>query len=81
MTGVIEQFSYKENLDFAKKIQPDAKKVVAIVDNTVTGVGEQQQFYGQKNNYPELSFEVINGSLLTKQQLVESISEIDRRCL
>ena len=81
VTGVIEQFSYKENLDFAKKIQPDAKKVVAIVDNTVTGVGEQQQFYGQKNNYPELCFEVINGSLLTKQQLVESISEIDRESI
>lgn len=78
VTGVIEKFSYKENLDFAKKIQPDAKKVVAIVDNTVTGVGEQQQFYEQENNYPELSFEVINGSLLTKQQLVERVSEVDK---
>ena len=54
VTGVIEKFSYKENLYFAKKIQPDAKKVVAIVDNTVTGVGEKQQFLAQENNYPEL---------------------------
>ena len=78
VTGVIEKFSYKENLDFAKKIQPDAKKVVAIVDNTVTGVGEQQQFLAQENNYPELSFETINGSTLTKQQIIEKISKTDK---
>lgn len=25
VTGVIERFSYKENLEFAKKIEPQAK--------------------------------------------------------
>lgn len=77
VTGVIEKFSYAENLDFARRIQPNAKKVVAIVDDTVTGIGEQQQFFAQKRNYPELSFETINGSLLTKQQIIEKISNID----
>ena len=71
VTGVIERFSYKENLEFAKKI-------VAIVDNTVTGIGEQQQFYAQEEEYPEFTFDVINGSLLTQQQILDRISAIDK---
>ena len=76
VTGVIEKFSYKDNLDFARKIQPKADKIVAIVDNTVTGIGEQKQFFAQEGAYPELSFDVINGSLLTKEVIIEKISEI-----
>ena len=40
VTGVIEAPSYEANLDFAQEIQPNADKIVAIVDDTVTGVGE-----------------------------------------
>lgn len=76
VTGVIECGSYKDNLDFALKIQPNAERVVAIVDNTVTGIGEQQQFYAQEAEYPELSFDVINGSLLTQDELAEEISQV-----
>ena len=78
VTGVIERFSYEDNLDFALEIQPEAKKVVAIVDNTVTGVGEQQQFLAQKDTYPALSFEMINGSLLTRKELIEQISGVEK---
>lgn len=81
VTGVIERFSYQDNLDFAMEIQPKADKVVALVDNTVTGIGEQQQFVSQKENYPELSFDTINGSLLTKEQIIEKISEIDENTI
>lgn len=76
VTGVIECFSYQDNLDFAMKIQPKADKIMALVDDTVTGIGEQQQFFAQEENYPELSFDVINGSLLTKEEIIERISGI-----
>ena len=75
VTGVIECFSYSENLDFALRIQPDAKRILAIVDNTVTGIGEQQQFFEHQKEYPQLSFEVLNGSLMTGEELVSAISE------
>ena len=52
VTGVIEKFSYEDNLEFAMQIQPDADKIVAVVDTTVTGVGEQQQFFDQEEAYP-----------------------------
>ncbi len=78
VTGVIEKFSYKENLDFAMKICPKADKVLAIVDNTVTGIGEQQQFFDQEDNYPQLTFDVINGSLMTKDELITAISDVGK---
>ena len=77
ITGVIESFSYKDNIDFALSIQPKADRILAIVDNTVTGIGEQQQFFAQKDHYPQLSFDVINGSLLSRDELIDTISGID----
>lgn len=81
VTGVIESFSYQENIDFALSIQPDADKILAIVDNTVTGEGEQQQFYAQQDLYPQLSFDVINGSQLTWKELQTAISEVDNHTI
>lgn len=81
VTGVIECGSYEENIDFALTIQPDAKRIVAIVDDTVTGIGEQQQFFAQQEAYPQLSFEVINSSLLNKQELIREISKADEQTI
>lgn len=76
VTGVIEAPSYETNLDFALQIQPKADKILAIVDDTVTGVGEQKQFYTQEEKYPQLSFGVINSSILTKAELIEALSNV-----
>ena len=76
ITGVIEKFSYPDNLDFALRIQPGAKRILAIVDDTVTGIGEQQQFFAQREAYSDLSFEVINGSALTRQEFISAVSEV-----
>ena len=77
VTGVIESFSYKENIEFALKIQPEAKHILAIVDDTVTGEGEQQQFYAQEKDYPQLDFGVINGSRLTEKEIISAISDVE----
>ncbi|MGN0404073.1 MAG: ABC transporter substrate binding protein [Bariatricus sp.] len=76
VTGVIESFSYEENIDFAMKIQPKADKILAIVDNTVTGIGEQQQFLAQKEHYPQLSFYVLNSSLMSEEEIIRKISDV-----
>ena len=76
ITGVIERFSYKDNLDFAMKVQPKADKITAIVDNTVTGIGEQKQFFEQEKQYPQLSFDVINASILKQEELIAAFSDV-----
>lgn len=76
VTGVIEKFSYQDNLDFALQIQPEADKVLAIVDDTVTGIGEQQQFLAQEAEYPELSFDLLDASRMTDEELIRAISDV-----
>ncbi|MDF2951147.1 MAG: diguanylate cyclase protein [Anaerocolumna sp.] len=60
ITGIVEEASLKENIELGLLINPNAKKVVAIVDNTLTGVGNREQFYSYKNEFKELDFEIIN---------------------
>ncbi|MDD3660462.1 MAG: ABC transporter substrate binding protein [Lachnospiraceae bacterium] len=44
MAGGVEETSLQENIDLAMTLRPEAKKVAAIVDNTLTGQGDQKQF-------------------------------------
>lgn len=76
ITGVIEKISYETNIDFAMQMNPNAKKIVAVVDDTVTGKGEQQQFYQQEALYPQLEFSVLNASEMTWDELVEAVSAV-----
>lgn len=48
ITGIVESLSYKNTIKTASKIIPDAKKIVAILDDTVTGMGERIQYYKYK---------------------------------
>ena len=74
MTGIIEQTSLKENIEMAKKINKNAKRVVAIVDNTFTGVGDKEQFYLAQKYFNDLKFEDITVSEYTFME-VENILE------
>lgn len=44
MTGVVETLSYENTITLAKKLYPDARQVVGILDDTVTGEGERKEF-------------------------------------
>lgn len=76
VTGVVEKFSYEDNINLALRINPHAKKIVALLDDTVTGKGDQQQFYAQKEKYPQLAFCEINTSKLTKDEIVQAMREL-----
>ena len=74
MTGIIEATSLKDNIEIAKKFNQEAAKVVAIVDNTLTGIGDKDQFYSIEEEFDELQFEHINASEYTFKEL-ESVLE------
>ena len=75
-TGVMEQMSYADNLALALQVSPQAKRVVAILDDTATGAGERTRFYAQEEHYPELEFAEINTSLLTEAQLRQALAAV-----
>jgi len=76
MTGIIEETSIKENIEIAMKLNKNAEKVIAIVDNTLTGVGDREQFYRNEKNFKNLKFEDINVSKFTFEELEEKLENI-----
>lgn len=65
ITGVVEAFSLVETIDIAHQFHPQATRVVAIVDNTLTGQGDKHQFYQASEAFPSLKFEDLNTSEFT----------------
>ena len=76
VTGVMENLSFEKNIELAKTLYPDAKKVVAILDDTVTGEANRKFFFAQQQNYPELEFSEINTSVLSTEELKEALASV-----
>ena len=76
-TGMLEKFSMAETIEIAKKFNPQARKVVGIVDSTLTGQGDQGQFLATKNNKVMDSLIMLAHSLKLKIT-AEGIEEWDQ---
>lgn len=78
ITGVLEKLSVEKNIELGMKINPDATKVVAILDDSITGEAERKRFYKSAELYPQLEFSEINTSKLTTlglQRAIRGVSE------
>lgn len=76
ITGVVEALSVQKNIDFALTLYPNAKRVIAILDDSVTGQAERRSFYNNASLYPQLVFTEINCSALTTDELINAIKSI-----
>lgn len=77
ITGVLEKLSFQKNIEFARTLYPDATRVVEILDDSITGQAEREQFYKNQQFYPDLEFEEINTSSLTSEELKDAIAAVD----
>ena len=78
VTGVVEKLSLEKNIEFGLQINPTAKRVVAILDDTITGEAERKRFYSVASKYPQLEFAEINTSQLTTSQLKTSLKAVTK---
>jgi diguanylate cyclase (GGDEF)-like protein len=76
MTGSIEETSLQENLEIAKRFNPDAMKVIGIVDGTLTGKGDKKQLEDVKSAFPSLSFNTMNVSEYTFDEFGKQLEDI-----
>lgn len=76
ITGALEKLSVEKNIDFACSLIPGARKVVAILDDTLTGEAERKRFFSYQDLYPDLEFLEINASQLTGTKLKQRISMV-----
>ena len=77
VTGIIENQTYGNAIALAKKIYPEAAHIVAIVDNTVTGLSARKEFYSYKDEFPDLEFSDINASEFSQKDLIKSVESFD----
>ncbi len=62
ITGVVEELSLEKNIELALQLQPQANRIIAILDDSVTGQAERENFYKVQDQYPDLTFGEINVS-------------------
>ncbi len=62
IAGVLEKLSVEKNIELGLRINPKAKRVVAILDDTLTGEAERKRYYKCAEQYPNLEFDEINVS-------------------
>lgn len=75
ISGVVEKLSYVNTLELAYKLYPHAHNVVAILDDSITGEGEREDFYRLATRYPSLNFSELNASEYTKEEFGKKLEE------
>ena len=78
ISGVIEKLSVEKNVEFGLRVNPQAKKVVAILDGTITGEAERKRFYRCAEAYPNLEFSEIDASKLTTEELKKALENVSK---
>ncbi len=77
ITGIMEETSVRDNIAIAYQFNPDAKRVVAIVDSTLTGKGDQKQFKDAEEYFPSLRFGQLNVSEYTYEEFGKELEKIE----
>lgn len=77
ITGMVEKISLEDNIKLAQTINKNATKVTAIIDNTLTGIGDKHSFYAIQNKFPELTFDTVNTSEYTLGGLKDKIESME----
>jgi diguanylate cyclase (GGDEF)-like protein len=76
ITGVIDETSIKDNIEIALKLHPKTKKVVAIVDGSVTGMGDKKNFYSLKDEFKDIIFDDLDISKYTYGEFANKLKEL-----
>ncbi len=76
ITGVLEKLSISENINFARRLLPDAKDIILISDSSVTGEAVRKSFYKYKGQYPGLDFSDINTSEFSSSELKNKFASV-----
>lgn len=81
ITGIVEQLSVEKNIDLGLLFFPEATKVVVIVDDSITGQAERENFYRYADQYSQLEFTEINASKLTTGNLKHELRSLNDKSI
>lgn len=78
ITGIFEELYIDENINIGLSINNDANTVVAIVDDSITGIGDKKQFNHASKNFENLDFILINASEYSYDSLKYELKKLDK---
>lgn len=81
MTGSVEETSLVENIQLARNLNPGATKVVAVVDKTLTGQGDQKQFETAMTAFADLDKIILNVSNYSFEEFAKVLEKIDENTI
>ncbi|MDO5833639.1 MAG: EAL domain-containing protein [Lachnospiraceae bacterium] len=81
VTGNIEGFDLKGTIEVAAKLLPNADTVVAIYDDTDSGLGDFKRMKEIEADFPNYSFQYINTSMLYTDELVDQLECIGKNSI
>ena len=76
MIGIVETFPLDDTIELATKLVPNATKVVAITDDTVSGKGSTKQFMDSEKNFPKLEFSTIDCTVLSYKEIGDKVAKL-----
>lgn len=77
ITGVAESLSYENTIKIATELYPDAKEIVGVLDDTITGESERREFYSFADKFPDYRFSEINAALYSREELAAKVAGYD----
>ncbi|MGF7143973.1 diguanylate cyclase (GGDEF)-like protein [Anaerotaenia torta] len=81
MAGGVEETSLVENIELALRFNPKAKRVVGIIDGTLTGQGDRKQLEDAALAFPDLEFTAFNASECTFEEFGKKLEALDNHCI
>ncbi len=79
--GILGKLYIQETLQVAFKLNPAAKQVVAIFDDSPIGLGEGKQFLDQQKNFPGKNLIPICTSSCAKSELGNLLESLDENTI
>lgn len=77
ITGVAESLSYENTIKIATELYPDAKEIVGVLDDTITGESARREFYSFADKFPDYRFSEINAAAYSREELAEKVAGYD----
>lgn len=79
--GVVENLFIKETIEMIHILQPEVKKIIALVDDTQTGIINQQLLEQAQTTTESITISCLQSNKFTLQELQDSIARLTPDCV
>nr|WP_321500946.1 response regulator [uncultured Dethiosulfovibrio sp.] len=76
ITGVVEAVSMRGTIELIKRLQPNVREIIAVVDGQPSGQADLKKFMSNQDIFPDISFSSIPLDRLTWEESAKKLRDI-----